>query len=330
MSVHRTISTARFPLIPIVHIHFGYSDYLEFSLRQAAFSNPSSPIVLIGDRHVNGVEFISANSFNRSSDAFSEVYRHLSTNRYLFELRCFQRWFVLRDVARSRGWTEVLVCDSDVLVFGNLEREIRSRVTTEYVGMTITQSQTAFRWSASGHTSYWTIDALDDFCDFCLSLYTDTSMFNRLLEKWEHDQAAGRGGGICDMTALYLFAEQVDKGRVLNLLQVHDGSVVDLRISTGENFLENEYITSNGMKSLTFRDSIPYGRKTDSGEVIRFVTLHFQGKTKHLMYQLYQGPSFSAMKMIYLKRKMYAAASATPFADLTRRMRTKMNSILGR
>ena len=61
--------------------------------------------------------------------------------------------------------------DSDVMLYDNI-----STVYSNYSGydasFTMTESQTDFRWAASGCCSYWKAESLNGFCDFILNIYS--------------------------------------------------------------------------------------------------------------------------------------------------------------
>ena len=123
--------------LPIIFIHTGYSSYLEFTLRQAKFTSPSSEVILLGDdanaslgsvvRHVN------IRQYSKGASEFEKVYQHFSTNPYNYERFCLQRWFMLEEFMRSSGYQEVFVCDSDVLMYADINDINAGMFSTKYV-----------------------------------------------------------------------------------------------------------------------------------------------------------------------------------------------------
>src|SRR4029453_7426083 len=93
----------------------------------------------------------------------------------------------------------------------------------------------------------------------------------------------GPPGGACDITALQLYNE-LHFGEIGEVTQVIDGSVYDPAITVPVPGFEME----NGIKKLTGKDGIPYGKHVRTGEQVRFNSLHCQGQTKHLMGQYYR------------------------------------------
>jgi len=54
---------------------------------------------------------------------FSNVYKHLSTNDYNFELMCFNRWFILLNYMKAKNINMCFHIDSDVLLFSDVEKD---------------------------------------------------------------------------------------------------------------------------------------------------------------------------------------------------------------
>jgi len=82
------------------------------------------------------------------------------------------------------------------------------------------------------------------------------------------------------MTALELYNE-TNFGRVGEASQIIDGSVYDPNINMPHPGFEME----NGIKKIIWKDRQPYGQIAETGEEIRFNSLHFNGRAKALMEQ---------------------------------------------
>ena len=80
---------------PIVFIHTGYSDYMEYSLRQAKHTNPDTEIILLGDDVNDRFPFVThvniKDYFNGASE-FAKIYKHYSTNPYSYNSRVSSEW----------------------------------------------------------------------------------------------------------------------------------------------------------------------------------------------------------------------------------------------
>ncbi len=282
----------------LVLIHRGASPYLQFSLRQARHISPESEVVLLGD--ASNADFpatthvdLGAAQYAQATAALDASYRHLSTNRRKFEEVCFQRWFWLREWMRQSGTVAVWVMDSDVMLYAS-EAELDS-VWGEGASFALQrpQSQRDYRWVAPGSVSYWTREVLDAFCGFVLSGYEAGSpLAAQYDEKWAHHRQTGEPGGVCDMTALHLFAERRGGG-VANLCEVRGDVTIDLNMGSAENLTPDEYRMAGGLKEVRWRGRQPYGCNQRLGREVRFQALHFQGPAKAVMPWAYRGPSFS-------------------------------------
>jgi len=190
---------------PLVFIHQGFSDYLPFTLRQAHAADPDGEIYLLGDSANNRFGFVhhvDTATLTERSPAFAEVYRHHSTNRYAFELVCFQRWFRLRAFMAEAYLNDALVLDSDVMLYADARTLFDRHIGGRSLGLCIPGAQAPFRWSAFPHVSYWTRPVVNRFCDFLMDVYTREEAFAPFQDKWEYHIQNGVAGGLCDMTAL--------------------------------------------------------------------------------------------------------------------------------
>jgi hypothetical protein len=282
----------------IVFIHSGYSPYLELSLRQARAADPDADVVLLGDAENDRFRFlrhvdVSGLDFADVAAPFERAYRHLSTNGYAFELACFRRWFMLRAFMEAEGLADALVLDSDVMLYAT-EAEVRAGLPAgAALGVCRPAEQGAYRWMASPHVSYWRADRAEAFCAFILQSYTDAGRLERYEQKWQYHLDQGLYGGICDMTALYLFGEEQQPGMVVNLAAERDACVHDANVNNAENLWPGEYRLRGGCKDVTFDAlSRPWGFNVPLGRAVRFLTLHFQGKAKEFMAAHYRGARF--------------------------------------
>ena len=111
--------------------------------------------------------------------------------------------------------------------------------------------------------------------------YEYTDNISELEEKWKYHKSHGVGGGICDMTLLYLWAKSVEQFKILNTTQGYKNGVLDHFVSFSEGYEKEEYKTLKiiNIKRLKFKKDRAYFQKTD-GSWIRTYTIHAQGKSK--------------------------------------------------
>jgi len=282
-------------MTPIIIVHKGYSKYLEYTLSQARHSNPTSDVFLLGDASNNRFPFIKhfdISGYRSAADEFAERYEHMSKTGYEFELFCFQRWFIVKDFMERYGIERAFVCDSDVMIYCDIDRE-EAKLGSYSAAFCLPTRQTNYRWSASGHVSFWSLGSLGRFCSYMRDSYTDTIRKAALKTKWKYHLDANRPGGVCDMTILYLFALEHD---IVNLIAIWDESSFDHRISGAENEYDDEYEMARGIKNIRWEHGRPYGFNVRAKRWVRFNTLHFQGAWgKALIHQYYRGPKWFAV-----------------------------------
>jgi len=279
--------------IPMLFVHQQDSPYLSFTLAQAQHANPQSPIHLIGDEHNQHYTQVFHHLIDRLKDpdaqAFIKAYRHHSTNHYDYELFCFLRWFLIRALMREWDYRSVFVADSDVMVYAELSRHAR-RIGLGNTCMAAFNIGVDHRWvqSASGHSSYWTWEGINLFCQFLLELYTTPEGTARLEGVLQQKQEIRDAVGVSDMTALYLFYERYSS-QITNLSRCLDGSTFDHNIGMGTNYDIEEFETQRGRKRIWMLEGHPvcYNRQQDC--LINMLSLHFQGGYKNVVHRYYTG-----------------------------------------
>ena len=278
--------------IPIIFVHQGYSFYLEYTLRQAAHSNPDSPVHLLGDPENNRFPFLIHHNvsdlFNPETDRFKSVYQHDSPNHYDYEQFCFLRWYLVKELMRREGYQQVFVADSDVMIYSNMTHYVNQAGLTKYqaaynVGVD-------YQWvrSASGHSSYWSLEGISRFCDLMSNLYTEPRLVTftdqiRAEKIIKNDRA-----GISDMTALYIFYEE-ENSQIRNLSACQNGSAFDHNILMATNYDLDEYEFGLGRKKIVIKNGHPVAYNVLLKKEIVLHTLHFQGNSKNIIHRYYTG-----------------------------------------
>lgn len=261
--------------IPIVVIHKHDSYYLPYCLAQAKTSNPKSDIVLIGDQNNNHYKFIKHENISvyfKEAQEFSKIYKHLNTNIAVFEMFCFQRWFILKSFLKANRIERCVHIDSDVMVYADLTEE----------GKKFEQFDFTLSAGACGHCSFInSIKALEKFCDFVMSLYTDPSLFSLLESRYQERISKNMAGGANDMTALNAYRERA-YSKIGETSVIIDGSTFDDNVNFSDGF---EML--HGKKRIYWVDGKPFCKHLESNEKIRFNCIHFQGSAKKYMRKSY-------------------------------------------
>jgi hypothetical protein len=268
--------------IPIVIFHVGYRDYLYLALTAAKKYN--NDVLLIGDQSNQRVWDSHLMKDELTSSVykdFQNFYTKMSTYKAEYDLWIFERFFCLREWMKNNNINEAWMLDSDVISFGNFSKKYSKYLQNSIAAISIPQRQTDYRWAAFGHNSYWTIEGITSFTDFCIETYSKN--LSVLKEKYAWHVKNNIPGGVCEMTLLYLWAK--GKTDVFNTAHVYDGMTVDNCITLSENFDDNEYpVTSGGIKHIKFKEDVPYSFNKKIGKDIAFLSLHCQGLSKKYMY----------------------------------------------
>lgn len=254
--------------LPIIFIHDGNSDYLRYSLAQAALTNPERQICLVGDDSNDCYPFCKHYPFRdyiANAVAFSERYLHLSPNDSGFELFCFVRWFILRDFMLLNKLEQAVYIDSDIMLYDNLHDDWQAAAGCDIAICGVAPP-----------VMITNIFALDEFCRFMEESYGREEGRKALVRRYEDMQRSGIIGGICDMT-LWEIMLQNRRSRVLDL-STPDGSgnVYDCNLQ-----LSHGYVMHDGIKKITWKGGRPFGTRLD-GSMVRFKGLHFHGEKKRM------------------------------------------------
>jgi len=227
---------------------------------------------------------------------FRRSYRHMSSNSELFELTCFQRYFYLYEFMKREGLKCAVMADSDLLIFCDLDSYFKRYNCG--CAFSISRRQEPYIWAACPQCCYWTLECLCEFIEYLCSFYdTDIKI---LQEKYTYAKTQNKKGGICDMTALYLWGRE--RKDILNLSIEREHMVFDHSLQSRSNYFSDEFRFCKllKMKRLYYIENIPYFKTTD-GKLIKAATIHCQGSSKDIMSLLCQKPN-----MLLLAGKRYA------------------------
>jgi hypothetical protein len=261
-------------MIPVVLIHSGNPDYLQYSIKKALQNNE---VHLIGDVDPN----IENLNFHYISDYITEdyhkfisCYKHLSTCPYDFELFCFLRWFLLREFMNRNNIEVSFYIDSDVMLYVNVNEEYHKFIQYDFTLLHRTAAV----------SSFITKVGIENFCNFLIKTYSEQNSYN--FEKIESHyivrQKHGLPGGVCDMTLLDFFHYHSDigggPGKIGEMMTIIDGTTYDHNINA-----EDQYFEFSGIKKVQMIDGFPYVMSKKLNKLIRFNSLHFNSGAKYLM-----------------------------------------------
>jgi hypothetical protein len=222
--------------MPVVFLHWTMAEchhceavpqFLLLAIRVAVAAG--NHVVLVGDEATrflqeSAVTWIPITALSADARALDSAYQHASSTPESYEKGCMQRAFFLRSLLRLLRLQRIVHLDSDVLLLVSGERwlaalEARQRhpsgvaVELPPVGgywLRPRQSYSSWHWVESIATAIVSAPLLDALTDFILRLYSSAQGVAFLNTKiHEYVVKLGGEGGVCDMTAYYLFSHCV-------------------------------------------------------------------------------------------------------------------------
>lgn len=256
--------------IPVVFIHKGYQSYLDFTTKQSSKKND---VHFIGTNNPgNHVNFFDISHYEKYIKEFVDLYEHLSTNGYEYELFCFLRWFILKEHMEKNNLDVVFYVDSDVMLYVNVTEEFKK----------FNQFDLTLLHRTAAISSYFTKTGLDNFCSFLINTYSNKLSYNyqKISSHYHIRNNFGLPGGVCDMTYFDFFHYMDDggggPGKVGEMMTILDGSTYDHNVN-----VPDQYFEFSGIKNIKIIDDFPYVFNHKLKKDIRFNSIHFQGGAKN-------------------------------------------------
>ena len=206
----------------IIYFHEGFSPYLPFALSQAARSNPSARIILLGNEQnkIKGIsyEHHMLSDYSSRHQEFVDSYRHFHPGCLEDERRCIERWIFLAEFVQKHRIEEFLFLDSDTLLFEDV-RVLFERCHGYDAGGTPI---------FTGLCAFLKKDLVPDFADWILEQYRDPAVVQAWERRFQKHMEGERDEGavIQDMALAMMFIRE-RRIRVLNLTQPKQGKMVD-------------------------------------------------------------------------------------------------------
>lgn len=270
-------------------------EYLKYCILQAKKFNEK--VVLFGDEYNKKWcdDWHSINEYDSEKwHHFERVFENLVYSSYTdaWALGIFKRFFIFEEYLKHNGYKECVMMDSDVLIFLNLSEypqfancqaayEIPNTQNLECVDAT-----NDLRMCAIPGVAYFTLEALSEFTSFCIDVYENRR--DLIMPKYEAHMKYHIGGGVCEMSILYLFAKLMPKGYVINLLEEYDGRVFTGNTVGTDDLTYDQYELSalTQMKKISFKGEQAY-MTLKGGRKIPVNNIHFGGADKIFIKSLY-------------------------------------------
>lgn len=220
MESDRPLDSRKVPCI--IYFHEGFSPYLPFALSQAARSNPSARLILLGNQQnkIKGIsyEHHMLSDYSKRQQEFVESYQHFHPGCLEDERRCIERWIVLAEFVQRHRIEEFLFLDSDTLLFEDV-RKLFERCRGYDAGGTPI---------FTGLCAFLKKNLVPDFADWILEQYRNPTVVQAWERRFQRHMGGERDEGavIQDMALAIMFIEE--RGiRVLDLTQPKEGKMVD-------------------------------------------------------------------------------------------------------
>jgi hypothetical protein len=278
--------------VVVAVIHHGYRDYIPTVLEHCRLNGNLTCLIGSEEKLIPLCdEFYSDSKISLPNyEAFEKKYEHLSYNPESFELLCFKRFYLLQYLVHHKNLPYIWMIDSDVMVMNNLFDFTKNHlIKNNYAACLSTRTQEEYELDTSTHCSFWTRGALDDFVKFLDSLY-DGDFTPHLYKKFDHHTQNNLSGGVCDMTALFLWKKNTPF-KIFNSASAHLQGLpfIDHNVNLERNYSENEFKLCRkiGIKYIEHQSKNYQSGKvkkvavrTKSGSVHPVLALHFQGRAK--------------------------------------------------
>lgn len=268
--------------------------YLKYCIQQA--EKYGNEVYLFGDNANKtwASNWIDVKSINSNKwENFLIFFENFSTYPDAWAKGIFHRFFIFEEYAKKHSINSFFVLDSDILVYDNLEsvydwETIDFAAIMPYSNQLGNEIDNELRWTINAGVSFWSISAISSFTSFCVDVYEKHK--DILMPKWEFHKKYSYPGGIGEMSLLYLWNNNNQKLKFLNLCcNNFKGGIFNSDINGSENYKKKEFKCSTilGTKKLQKRNEEIY-MTTLSGERIKVYNLHFGGDAKMLMKDYFE------------------------------------------
>jgi hypothetical protein len=260
-------------MIPIVFIHKGNQNYLKYAIESAKENGLS--VYLLGNQ---SNEMLTENwrciseCIDKRFKLFEQLYVHMSSNSEKFELGCFERYFALLGFMRSEKIDRCIMLDSDVLVCYPIDQ--LEFIKSSTVAFSVPEKQNEFEWVASPHVFSCTVEMLKKFVEFLLITYTEH--IDKLTQKFQYHIKHSIKGGVCDMSLLYLWSQEIEYFNLYHCKTIF----FDHTVQNRQNF---KWDTVLMMKKIYRRNNEYFFLSNDINCKQHVAVIHFQGSTKSVM-----------------------------------------------
>ncbi len=278
--------------IPVFIHHETRSEYARKAIIMARKYN--NHVVFFGDDTNKDYSdcWVDTNAYCRDEwERFKAVFKNMSYYDDGYAIKIFKRFFAMKEYMKEHSIDECILIDSDVLSFADYsvllvfeDCDATLFIPREEEKGSDPMSYGNYFWGASAGTSYFNYKAIEEIIAFMLDMYENH--IDVLETKWKWHQENNHGGGVCEMSLLFLWYLQTDL-KVINTKKIFENDnepyVIDNDVRTVNDRCKFIKYKRKNIEKLCIRNSLPYLIR-ENGDTVRAVCLHFGGNTKIYMY----------------------------------------------
>jgi len=264
--------------IPIIFIHYGDSDYLEYTFKLARLYNPTNRIILLGDKsnqhytklNIEHYFFDSYSSFPEII-LFKKVFKFIAGNRHgktQWTQFVFERWFYIYEFIRLQGIDQFWTFDSDTLILTELQKYIPLLLGYECTEQCNGSCMNGFVGSSKVVKGY--IDTINN-------LFIDSNYLKKQMQEFlDYPNYA-----FTEMRAYDEYRSR-NKLNTIRLQKISNDEIFDECLCQPHGM---EFV--NGKNKLVFKDGIIYQREQDSYKLIKVNTINMSWNNIYLVEALF-------------------------------------------
>lgn len=246
--------------------------WLKYVINQAKYFNPDSQVILIANRNINifnKIHYYPLKDYCNLANKFRNIYIHLSSNAYNYEIFCIERWFILNEfLIKNNVKSPFFYFDSDVLLLSCINNIIKKF------------SLISYDYSITGHGGpqyFKSQEILNNYCNLISSFYSNNNQIMHMKEFYKKLRKQGTKGGVGDMYFLKEFLKMQTNYIDLYENTNNKNQVFDENIKNTENY--NKYKIFK-IKKVYLSQRKAYFYNIKIKKYIRTYGLHFQGNSK--------------------------------------------------
>ena len=293
--------------IPVIIHHECRTEYARKCIQMAEKFNKQ--VIFLGDETNRDFSknWVDVNLYCKEEwQEFRKYYKNLSFYDDGYAIKIFKRFFAMKNYMNEKGLKECVLIDSDVLTYENYSKipvfgqcDATLFIPEEEEKGSDPLSYGNYYWGASAGTSYFKYEVLEDIVNFMIETYKNH--FDLLEKKWKWHQENNYGGGVCEMTLLFLWYLQTDY-KVINTKRIFGEEkpyVIDNDVRTVNdrcNFIKYSFANIERIKLI---EKKPYLIE-NTGRPVKAVCLHFGGETKKYMKAYMQQNIVSHKVLLFL------------------------------